>query len=197
MIMKRSNWMCSSGRLATSARVVMPPLDSSSSFGRQGWTRAGSMRARTVAFCAIVAVWAPSCAHNRPGSAEVPRQHLLERQTGFVAALEAKDPDKTSAYFSHDATIQVADMPPVVGREAIRQFYSKVFAFLALSEPTVNVIRVAASGDMAYVTGGSTNTFRRGEDTVTYNGKYLLVWEKRGPEWTIAMYSLSSDGPTR
>lgn len=163
---------------------------------RDSWITAGSFSARAVVFCAA-AVCASSCANHRPVSVEVHREQLLERNRGFAVAVAAKDLEKTSAYFSHEALIHAGDRPPVAGRNAIRQFYSKVFAFLATTEITADVVRVATSGDMAYVTGGAVNVFNREGDTVKYHGTYMLVWERRESDWMIAMYSLSSDGPTR
>jgi ketosteroid isomerase-like protein len=148
------------------------------------------MRPSTLA---LLAVLATACAHGPGSGADAELARLEQRQTDFLAALAARDVEQTAAHFAEDAVLQVANMPPVQGRSAIRQFYGNVFRFMAASESTPEILRIASGGDMADTTGRVANTFRGGQGPVQYAGKYLLVWEKRSGEWSIVVYSISNN----
>lgn len=49
--------------------------------------------------------------------------YLDQRQSESFAALEARDADTTAALFADEAVVHVANMPPIEGRSAIREFY--------------------------------------------------------------------------
>jgi ketosteroid isomerase-like protein len=153
------------------------------------------MHARLVLIAMLAVALVTACAH-RPGTGSAPDDEgLRQRQSDFLAALSARDLERTAALFAEDAVIHVADMPPLQGRDAIRRFYGNVFRFLSESASTPGPLRVSASADMAYGTGRVTNVFDAEQGRVEYTGKYLLVWERRGSEWWVAFYGLSSDRP--
>jgi predicted enzyme related to lactoylglutathione lyase len=85
-------------------------------------------------------------------------------------------------------------MPTIQGRSAIRNFYGNVFRSLQASDAVPDRIRVSAGGDMAWSSGQVSNAFAStdgsDEGPVAYTGRYLLVWERRGEEWFIVVYSL-------
>jgi uncharacterized protein (TIGR02246 family) len=153
------------------------------------------MHLRTVVLLALVAVFAAACAHRPPVVAGAEREELQRRESGFLAALGARDAERTAAYFAEDGVLHVAGMPTLRGRGAIRQFYGNVVRFLSASASTPEAVRVGSGADMAYSTGRVTNVFAGEQGPVEYAGKYLLVWERRGGEWSIAAYSVSSDRP--
>jgi uncharacterized protein (TIGR02246 family) len=127
----------------------------------------------------------PACAITHPG----PEQ----RQAEFFAAIADRDADRTASFFADDAVLQVANMPPVEGREAIRGFYGNLFGFLSASSATPERLEVAASGDMAWSIGESRSTFRRPDGELSYTGKYALVWRKQDGAWRVALYAISSN----
>jgi ketosteroid isomerase-like protein len=124
-------------------------------------------------------------------------QELEERQASFFAALAARDVAATAAHFSDDAVLQVAGMPAVRGRDAIRGFYGSVFRFLSESTARPEALRVSAGGDVGYGLGSVVNVFAGEEGPLEFGGKYLLVWERRQGSWVITAYSVSSDQPER
>ncbi len=119
---------------------------------------------------------------------------LHARQSEFLGALEARDAARVSEFFTDDAVLHVAGMPAIQGRRAIRSFYDNVFRFLASSEATAGEIRLSAAGDLAYVTGESRNRFQSPGGAQEFQGKFVMVWERRAGEWQVAMYALSNDG---
>jgi ketosteroid isomerase-like protein len=142
-----------------------------------------------------LALLATACAHHRPALSETGRGSLELRQQAFVAALVTRDADALGAFFADDAVLHVAGMPAIEGRPAIRDFYRKMFGFLAGSAVSVDQVHLSSAGDMAYAVGRTTNEFRGSQGTVAYAGKFSLVWTHRAGEWVIALYSVSSDQP--
>jgi ketosteroid isomerase-like protein len=122
-------------------------------------------------------------------------QRLEQRQSEFLAALSARDVERTMAHFADDAVLHIANMPAIQGRAAIGRFYENVFRFLAASDPMAELTRVSSGGDMAYTVGRVTNTFAGEQGEVEHTGKFTLVWERRDGEWWVAVYGISSDRP--
>lgn len=141
---------------------------------------------------AIVAAFISGCAAHTQPSAGVERDRLLERQSGFLAALSAQDAGMVAAHFAEDAVVHVDNMAPIVGRDAIYLLYESVFRFLSDAEYAPDKIRIAANADIAYGTGHVTNIFEQAEGLIEYPGKYLVVWEKRDGVWMVTAYSVSS-----
>jgi ketosteroid isomerase-like protein len=149
---------------------------------------------RTAVIVIATAVLLAGCALQRPQSGD--GQALLDqRQQAFRAALEARDAERMAALFSENAVLHVANMPPIEGRRAIHRFYQRVFGFLAASNAVIEHTRVADSGDLAYSIGSVRNTFEGADGPVSYAGKYLLIWSRSGHDWTIDVYSISSNQP--
>jgi ketosteroid isomerase-like protein len=137
---------------------------------------------------------ATGCGHQRTDPAG-PRAALDAREAEFFAAMAARDADRVADLFAHDAALHVANMPQVEGQSAVRAFYGNLFGFLTGSTATPGATHVAASGDMAYGTGSTTNEFRGPDGAVTYTGKYVLVWRREAGDWRVALYAISSDQP--
>jgi uncharacterized protein (TIGR02246 family) len=151
-----------------------------------------SRLATAVAVTFLLAVI--SCAHH-PNPSALGSEPLEERERAFLAALSARDLEQVAAHFSQDAVVHVAGFAPLRGRSAIRQFYANVFRSLSESEATPESTRVSQSGDMAWGLGRVTNVFEGPDGRSEFAGKYLLVWEHRDGEWSIAAYSVSSNQP--
>lgn len=151
------------------------------------------MHARVMLLAGIAAILTAACTPRPFAGGPEPRAELQAREASFLAALAAKDVDQTVDHFAEDAVLHVANMAPVRGRPAIRQFYGNVFRFLDASAPVSEMVRTSSVGDMGYSMGRVTNTFTGQEGPVEFAGKYLLVWERRGDEWLIATYSISND----
>jgi ketosteroid isomerase-like protein len=150
-------------------------------------------RSFAVAALLLAAVVATACAPRVASGGDAGRAQLEERQAAFLAAMTARDAAAIGAMFAEDAVLHVAGRPPVIGAAAIQQFYAGMFNFLAGSSATVQTVRVASSGDMAWSQGSTVNEFRRPEGSVSYAGKFLLVWQRVAGDWRIVAYGISSD----
>jgi ketosteroid isomerase-like protein len=150
---------------------------------------------RSLILAAVTAIIATGCTPRPFTGGLVAHADLQEKEIGFLAAMAGKNSEETAAHFAEDGVLHVANMPPVRGRDAIRQFYTNVFRFLDSSASASEVVRVSSSGDMAYSMGRVTNVFAGEQGPMEYAGKYILVWERRGEEWLIATYSISNNQP--
>jgi ketosteroid isomerase-like protein len=124
-----------------------------------------------------------------PGAAA----RLEQRQASLLAALASREAERVVPFFAEDARLHVAGMPEVIGRDAIRNFYANVFRFLSASEMTAGEPRMSSGGDMAHVSGSTRNRFASPGGEREFEGKFLLVWERRGEEWMVAVYAISND----
>lgn len=141
----------------------------------------------------LMLLFISACAQRPSVSEHQVGQALLQREQAFLAALSARDVEQTAAFFAEDASLHLANMPPVQGRSAIEQFYRNVFRFLQASTALPERMQVAASVDLAYSAGQVNNVFASEQGQSAYAGKYLLVWEWREGDWFIVFYSLSSN----
>jgi ketosteroid isomerase-like protein len=150
---------------------------------------------RTSVLVAAALILSAACAH-RPAQragGEYPR--LDARQNSFLEALSARDLERTTGYFAADASVHVANMPTLRGRDAIGGFYGNVFRFLRESSSVPEMIEMSASEDLAYSTGAVANAFDSPDGRVEFTGKYILVWKRVAGEWLIAHYGISNDQP--
>jgi uncharacterized protein (TIGR02246 family) len=146
----------------------------------------------TVPLALALALACAGSTQLQPGDA---RAAVEQRQAGFIAALAARDADAVAAFFADDGAMHIAGRPAIEGRSAIRDFYENMFGFLAASGATPQATHVAAAGDMAFSLGSTTNVFRRPEGPVEYEGKYSLAWRNVEGDWSIILYSVSSNQP--
>jgi uncharacterized protein (TIGR02246 family) len=151
------------------------------------------MLARSIGLTALSILLAAGCAQFRASPDDSERLGLDQRQAEFVAAVAARDADGTAALFAEDAVLHVANMAPIEGREAIRQFYGNMYDFLSASGATPESTVVSESGDMAYTIGRTSSEFHSPEGTRKFSGKYALVWRELGGDWMIVLYAISSN----
>ncbi|CAN5728203.1 hypothetical protein BH23GEM11_BH23GEM11_04530 [soil metagenome] len=143
--------------------------------------------AGAVAGCAPPADGAPG---GRLGAEQEGQAELEARERAFLAALSARDAEAAAAHFTDEGMLHIANMPTIEGRPAIRQFYGNVFRSMQASDAEPDRMRLSSGSDMAWTSGRVSNAFDSDEGPVAYSGRYLLVWERRGGEWFIVVYSL-------
>jgi ketosteroid isomerase-like protein len=136
------------------------------------------------------------CRGDLRNGAEVEATALELRQEAFFDALRTRDPSAIQGFFTEDAVLHVANMPPVEGREAIGRFYENLFRFMLGTRAAPERLDLAPGGGMAVGAGSTRNEFQGPEGPVSYSGKYLLAWKRVDGEWFIAAYAISSDQPS-
>jgi len=97
-------------------------------------------------------------------------------------------------YYTEDATVLVANMPPVTGHSALQAMFE---TFPPLSDFKPEIVDLDGRGDLAYVRGNYTMTMTPpGAPAVTDKGKYVEVWKKQADgTWKVSYDSWSSDLP--
>lgn len=146
--------------------------------------------------CIVVAILSLSLQTSNNSHSDENRVESIEkRQNEFFASVSARDADKTAEFFSETAVLQIANRPPVEGRDAIHRFYQNMFGFLAGSTAEAHSLRISENRDMAYGFGRTVNVFAGPNGTAEYEGKYVLIWEKIDGEWMITLYGISNNQP--
>jgi ketosteroid isomerase-like protein len=110
----------------------------------------------------------------------------------WLAAVHAKDVDRSVSFWADDAVIQPPGQPAVVGAAAIRQYVADAFkqpGFSVTWQSTEPV--VSTSGDMAFTLSRNQFTFQDSQGKlITMLGKGVVVW-RRQPDghWKCAVDS--------
>ncbi len=121
---------------------------------------------------------------------------IQELSSQWVAAEAQRDVETAINFFADDAVLHQPGMPQVVGREAIRDCYRKLFQnfppFVSLTG-TPTSIAVAQAGDMAYEVGTTLVVLDLPQGRAEASGKYVNVWKKVGQDWKAVVHIWSGD----
>jgi ketosteroid isomerase-like protein len=146
---------------------------------------------RRVPSIAVLAILLGCSGCASVSSREDARAEILRLDADWsAAAAEGRDVDRVVSFWSEDAMVLPPGRPPVVGRQAIRDYVAKSFAVpgFHISWKTTDVV-VAGSGDVAYSTGTNRVAFT-GPDgkPVVIDGKAVAVWRRdRNGVWKCAV----------
>jgi uncharacterized protein (TIGR02246 family) len=103
-------------------------------------------------------------------------------ETAWSNADNARDTNALAAFYSDDAVSLSNNKPMIEGKAAIRQDLAESLAKRPAGSTTAyDVIKVF--GDENTVTEIGKITRKDGSGKVTYTGKYMAVWEKRGGKY--------------
>jgi len=72
---------------------------------------------------------------------------------GLVEADISKDLDRVMAFFAEDIVYQLPGVPPIHGKDAVRQYLDGAFDLLEDMKAGAHRTEVSASGDLAYSVG--------------------------------------------
>jgi len=102
----------------------------------------------------------------------------------WAAASNAKDAATIMAFYAEDAISMPDDKPVIVGKVAIQKDIEEMFAKNKEgSVVTYETLDVFGNENMVTETG--KGTVRNAAGAVIYNGKYMVVWEKRNGKWLV------------
>jgi ketosteroid isomerase-like protein len=135
------------------------------------------MKFLTLALALCAGLWA----------ADVPKE-LMEADRAFDAATAARGLDGWMSYFADDARIN-QQPKEIVGKAALREFYSAMFARKEFSIRWQPVYAEASQdGTLGYTYGVSQVSFRDGKgEMVKREGRYLTVWRKqKDGSWKVS-----------
>jgi ketosteroid isomerase-like protein len=118
----------------------------------------------------------------------------------WLKVYQAKDVDKTVAFFDKQGSMLVPNSPILIGKHAIAKFIASGFAlqdYKITWHP--NKAGVARSGDLGYTSGTYEMSFKNASGkTISDRGKYLMLWKKQvDGVWKVLFDTSNSDLPSR
>jgi len=124
---------------------------------------------------------------------------IRDSEAEWARVWAAKDVDKVVSHYADDASVELADVPIMGGKDAIRAGVQQAFTDrnFALSFAPAQV-EVSRSGDLAYTRGVYTVTLTDTATTrpVTAKGKYVVVYRKERDGRWIAIHDINNrDAP--
>ncbi len=104
----------------------------------------------------------------------------------FQKAANAKDAAGIAGLYAEDATLLAPGAPPIKGRKNIQGFW-QAFLDAGASNPTLQIVDVGTSGDLAYEIGAFEANLPNAQGVLARKtGKYVVVW-KRQADGSIRM----------
>ena len=122
---------------------------------------------------------------------------IRELDDAWLEAAARRDLDGMVAIYAPEAHELQPGLPPIIGRDAIREFYLELIERLPRFQHTFSMdeVTIAESGDLAIVRG----TYRFvPDDTVPDQvdvGKFVAVWVFYAGDWKLQINISNSDGP--
>jgi uncharacterized protein (TIGR02246 family) len=115
----------------------------------------------------------------------------------WKAAAAQRDLEGMIAIYAPDAQELLPDMLPIVGRDAIREFYRGLIEALPrfAHQYEAHEVIVAESGDLAVVRGSYRFTADTVRSDVVQTGKFVGIWRRRNEVWRLQMNISNSDQP--
>ena len=116
----------------------------------------------------------------------------------WLRAYQAKDVEKSAAFFGEQGSMLVPNNPILTGREAVAKFIAKSFTtqdYKIAWRP--NKADVARSSELGYTSGTYELSFKDASGKVVADkGKYLMVWKKLADgTWSVLFDISNSDLP--
>jgi ketosteroid isomerase-like protein len=108
---------------------------------------------------------------------------------GLIEADKSKDLDRIMEFFADDIIYQPPGVPPIIGKEALRQYLDGAFDLTEDMKAGSDRTGVSLSGDLAYSVGWFKSKRYGWEDYLDY--KYLFALRKTVNGWKIVAESFS------
>jgi ketosteroid isomerase-like protein len=120
---------------------------------------------------------------------------IRQADLALLRAEGQRDLDGVMKFIAPDAVFQPPGYPPIVGYDAIRQFYETQWFKLPFVEISgrAETIVVGSSGDLAYFDGRSQLVLEISGERTVATGKYLGVWRNIEGQWKLAAISWSAN----
>ena len=115
----------------------------------------------------------------------------------WVEAIKRKDVAAVLTIYTDDAIVLPPGQEPVIGREAIREFYKSYYAgSWQLVSEEFKTTSIVLRGDVAIETADYSGEINQGEKgTIHFKGKNLVVWKRqKDGSWKLFRDMWSSSG---
>lgn len=124
---------------------------------------------------------------------EAEKEKLARLGQEWWEAENRKDVDALLQVFSDDVIVQPANVPQLIGKDAVRTFFENYYKTLVSSRAEQTRIEVASSGDLANEAGTMKVVMKGPGGTIEDMQKYLAVYKKIEGKWKCTALSASSD----
>jgi uncharacterized protein (TIGR02246 family) len=119
----------------------------------------------------------------------------IEQTIKRVEAAENRhDVDAMLEEMIDDPLLHVCGVPPVKGRDAVRQLYRMFFETFVSTNIASQQIYISSSGDMAWEYGTYVNQFEGPGGRSKEEGKYLGIYQKVDGNWKGAAFCITPNG---
>ncbi|KAK3622112.1 hypothetical protein LTR56_020809 [Elasticomyces elasticus] len=114
-------------------------------------------------------------------------------------ALVASNAEECASLYASDGVTMAQNFFPVVGRDAIKEWYSNCFANIALSVSfdIKEAVVVSEEYGFARTTSAGTQTINKTGQTSKEANQELFVMKKVEDEWKIARYCFCTTNPPK
>ncbi len=135
----------------------------------------------SIALPAVLGLLVCACSEARPAAEPGARQAIEAAVNRYVAASNEGDADALAQLYTEDAVLLPPDHAPVLGREAIQDFWRQGTD----SGLQVRTIRVEVDGGVGYLIG--MYTLPRTNQEPADSGKYVMCLRRqRDGSWKLA-----------
>jgi uncharacterized protein (TIGR02246 family) len=120
---------------------------------------------------------------------------IRELDESWMAAARTHDLDGMMAIYTPEAQELLPGQPPLVGRDAIREFYRQLLEdFPRFAHAfTMEEVMIAESADLAVVRGTYRFTFDDNQPDRLDVGKFVAVWVFSSGDWRLQINISNSD----
>lgn len=135
------------------------------------------------------------CSTNGPGidlTAEI--QNIRDSDRALLQAETNRDLDGVMEYIAEGAVFQPPNSPPIIGHDAIREFYKEWFniPYIGIYCESDTIV-VSSSGDLACLIGNSYMELDKSTGKNRLDGKYITIWQKHTDRWLCIAVSWSGN----
>jgi len=119
---------------------------------------------------------------------------LRAADAAWLKAYNARDVERSTAFFDKQGTVLLANGPMVTGKKALAKFVASGFAMRDYKIGwRASKAGVAESGELGFTSGAYRMSFKDAAGkTVSDKGKYLMVWKKQADGVWKALFDISN-----
>ncbi|MFC2084075.1 YybH family protein [Bacteroidota bacterium] len=121
-------------------------------------------------------------------------QKVRDADRALLHAENKRDLEGAMEYIAEGAVYHPPDSPPIIGHEAIRNYYVEWFKapYIGIFCESDSIV-ISSSEDLAYLIGNSYIELDTPEGNIRVNGKYITIWQKSDEKWLCTAVSWSAN----
>ncbi len=113
---------------------------------------------------------------------------LIKTDIEFCKVSKEKGLEGWMSFFADDAIIFPNGLPVIAGKEAIKEYYSKVNFDPSIITWRPEYAEISESGEMGFTYGYADFEIKDSTGTKIFKGKYTTIWKKQSNgEWKVKL----------